>query len=214
MKRKALLILSLFLFVTTLAFATPQLPNTLILEGKEYPIHDNIMEEYFSQFPERNPKNDDEPCSGLWRGYRSVFGVADGRVFLKDIFINACFGEPESVLKKVVPDGSRLFADWYTAVVPAWYGENRKDPYSLESLDAWEKYSFFEIIKGKLVDHRHFTNSQYRSYKRRQFAAYKKSDEYKKELKRRMASGRSTKDEVDRNIESFLIFRFKTLKIA
>lgn len=212
MRNKALFAVGVILFAATIAFATPQFPNTLIFEGKEYPIHDNIMNEYFSKFPELNPKKDDETCSALWRGYRSVFEVVDGRVFLKDIFTNAC-RKPETALKKVVPDGSRLFVDWYSAVVPAWYGENREDPYSIESLDAWEKYSFFEIVKGKLVDHRHFNNSQYRQYKSRQFAFYKKTEEYKKELELKTAHSKSTKDNVDANIELFLIFNFKTLKI-
>jgi hypothetical protein len=213
MKHKVLFIVAVIFVAVSISFATPQIPNTLILEGKEYPIHDNIMNEYFSKFPERNPKKDDESCSALWRGYRSVFEVADGRVFLKDIFTNVCFGRPESALEKVVPDGSRLFANWYTAVVPSWYGENPEDPYSAESLNAWEKYSFFEIINGKLVDFRHFDNSQYREYKRRQFEVYKQSEEYKKELEKRLATGKLTKDDFDANIEMFLIFNFKTLKI-
>lgn len=178
MKKLMLPVLFLFVFLSQPVHATPQIPDILSYDGKEYPIQTDFLYEYFMRFPERNPKNDEESCSALWRGYRSTFEVSNGRIYLKDIVGNICFGTPASQLKKVVPGGGRLFVDWVSDLVHAGYGENNEDPYGLESLDAYEKYSFFEVEKGQVLAVRHFDNKGYRRFKKRQFEAFRKRTEY------------------------------------
>lgn len=97
--------------------ATPQFPEILIYEGKEYPIQNDLLENYFDKFAERNPKKEDERCSALWRGNRATYEVLERRIFLKDVHTGVCQRNEESQLKKVVPHGERLAIDWYSGLL-------------------------------------------------------------------------------------------------
>lgn len=196
------------------AKATPQIPDILIHEGKEYPIQSDFLYDYFKKFPERDPKPKDDWCSALWRGYRATFGVNTGRIYLKDIAVNVCFGTPTSELKKVVPSGETLYIDWVTDLLASGNGENREDPYSLESLDAYEKYSVFAIDKGTILEVRHLDNKGYRLFKKKQFKAYKKTKEYDLEVKEMLERNpKMNKSDADWNIE-FSIFSYTKTFLA
>jgi hypothetical protein len=182
--------------------------DILIYEGKEYPIQSEFLGDYFKKFPERDPKPIDDWCSALWRGYRATFEVSNGRIYPKDVVINICFGTPSSELKKVVPSGERLYIDWISGLLDSGYGENRADPYSLESLEAYEKYSLFEIDKGKILEVRHFDNKGYRLFKKKQFEAFRKTKEYDLAVKAILERNpKMTKSDADWNIE-FSIFSY------
>lgn len=190
-----------FLLSAPTAFATPQIPDILIYEGQEYPIRSELLHDYFKKFPERNPKPKDQVWSALWRGYQAKFEVSDGGIYLKDIIINVCFGTPTSALETVVPTGERLFVDWVTELLDSGYGENSEDPYGFASLDAYEKYAFFQIKNGKILEVRLFDNKGYRAFKKKQFEAYKRTKDYEIIVKEIL--GRNPKinrDDADANI--------------
>jgi hypothetical protein len=180
---KILKLLFIFLLAVTPVFATPQIPDILIHEGKEYPIFTNWLDEYFQKFPDRNPKPDEYMCSALWRGYRATFATENGRIFLKDIAIKVCGGNGEPALDKVTPNKERLYIDWANTLLRSAYGENRTDPYSIESLDSYETYSLFEVVSGRISEVRHFSNTEFKAFRKRQAAAYIKTDEYKESLR-------------------------------
>lgn len=206
MKARIILVTLFILLGFTAAFATPQIPDLLVYEGKEYPINGGFLSDYFKRFPERNPKPEDDSCSALWQGFRATFGVEKGRIYLRDIEVNVCFGTPTSELQKAVPRGERLYIDWISDLSVSAYGKNSEDPYSIESLDAYEKYSLFEIDKGKIVEVRHFDNKGYRFFKKRQFDAYKATKDYDVELKAMLERNpKMNKSDADWNIE-FAIF--------
>lgn len=206
MSRKVVILICFLFFAIPTVFATPQIADLLIYEGKEYPIrNEELLEDYFKKFPDRNPRSDDFRCSALWRGYRATFKILGKTLYLKDVSTNVCFGKPVSELKKVVPGGERLAIDWYSGLLYGGYGSNNEDPYSLASLDAFEKYSFFEMDKGKIRDVRHFNNKQYRIFKKNQFRAFKKTKEYEKSVNRMLADNkRFTKEDADANIELWI----------
>lgn len=211
MMRLILLALFLFSVLSLNGYATPQIPDILIYEGKEYPIQNELLDDYFKRFPERNPKSEDESCSALWRGYQATFEVVDGKIYLKDVATNICNNRgPSSKLKKVVPEGERLFVDWVSSLVWSGYGENTEDPYGMESLDAYEKYSFFEVDKGRVLEVRHFDNKGYREFKKKQYEAFRKTPEYEQEIKKiRDANPRMTTEDIDANIQFWVPFSSK-----
>lgn len=202
MKGKYLFLCVFFLLGLSRAFGTPQVPDTLIYEGKEYPIQVELLASYFVQFPERNPKSD-KVYSALWRGYVATFEISDGSVFLKDVTIDY-FDSPASAISKVVPDGKRLKIDWYSGLLLSSYGKNEVDPYSLASLGAYEKYSLFEINAGNLRRVKHFDNKQYHDFRRRQFKAFRKTSEYRDTVKKMTANGRLKISDADANIMLWL----------
>ena len=214
MKQKFVFVILFLLSSVVAALATPQIPDILVFKGKEYPIQSEFLRDYFKKFPERDPKHEDGSCSALWRGYQAKFEVAKDRIYLKDVVINVCFGTPTSVLKKVVPSGETLYIDWISDLADSGYDKNSEDPYSLESLDAFEKYSFFEIDKGKILEVRHFDNKGYRLFKKKQFEAYKKTKEYDLEVKEMLERNPKMKrSDADWNIEFWIFSSTKTFLI-
>lgn len=189
------------------SFATPQRPDVLIYEGKEYPISSVLLESYFENYPDRKPQISGR-FSSLWRGYIAVFEIVSGALVLKDISANF---SSDSSLATVVPDGRALKIDWYTGLLVSGYGDNSGEPYSLEHDDSYESYSIFEIDAGNLRSVRHFNNKQYIEFRERQFRAYKKTPEYRAKLEELAKSGRDEK--VNSNIirESILNFSKKFL---
>jgi len=202
-------------FASVSAFATPQIPDILVYEGREYPIRAEILDDYFKRFPQRNPKPADDWCSALWRGYLARFETVDGRIFLKDIFINVCSSSSStSALEKVVPNGERLFVDWYSDLLDSGYGENAEDPYSLESFEAYENYTFFEVEKGTIRKVKHFNNKEYRTFKKRQFEAYKKTKDYASTSRKMLEDRpRMTKSDVETYIQDSIFFYTKTFLV-
>jgi hypothetical protein len=81
-------IVFLFCFINfgyiNICWATPQMPNSLFFEGKEYPIDNDPMWDYFEKHPEKKP---DPPSrmSALWRGYLAFFELRNKDLYLKDL---------------------------------------------------------------------------------------------------------------------------------
>lgn len=208
--RSRILFSAVFLLVGIVAAkATPQIPDTLIYKGEEYPIQNDLLYDYFVKFPERNPKKEEERCSALWRGYRSTYEVSDGRIFLKDIVTGVCGRSDASELKKVVPTGGRLAIDWFSGLLLAFYGQNLANPYSLEALDSYEKYSFFQVNNGLVEEVRHFDNKGYRRFKKLQFEAFKKTKEYEDAVKQMTANGNSDRVVIDTSLETWILWGTK-----
>lgn len=215
MKNFLLFALLLFLGLSLKVHATPQIPDVLIYEGKEYPVQTDFLHDYFKRFPERNPKDDSLGCSANWRGYQATFEVLEGGIYLKDVAINVCMGPPTSQLKKVVPGGERLFVDWVSGLIHSGYGENHEDLYGLASLDAYEKYAFFEVEKGKILEARHFDNKNYRAFKKNQFKAFQRTPEYETSVKKMLTDyPKMKREDVDANIELWIFFSTKTFLVA
>jgi hypothetical protein len=207
-------ILSAFLLLVTLAacassrvHATPQIPDTLIYQGREYPVANDLMHDYFVKFPEKNPKIDGDWCSGLWKGYRSTYEIIDRRIFLKDIRVGGCRAD-ESALSRVVQSGT-LAIDWYSGLLEARYGNNLADPYSIEFLDAFEKYSVFQITDGRLDEVRHFNNKEFLKFKKLQFEEYKKTKEYADEIKEGLSNGGRAEKDVSFIIQLWVVSHTK-----
>lgn len=195
-------------------YATPQIPETLTYEGKEYPIRNDLMADYFLKFPAKNPKRKGEMCSALWRGYRSIFEIINGHLYLKDIFTGGCSPE-DSAISKVVPKGEKLAIDWFTGFLEAAYGEyNAENPYSFEFLEGWEKYSIFQITAGRFDEVRHFNNKAFLTFKKAQFSVYKKTKDYQEEVKKSTADGRRKRKDVDKDIEFWILSTTKKFLVS
>ncbi len=210
MKRTVLFAVLFFVAFSLNVSATQQIPDILIYQGKEYPVHAGFLEVYFKKFPERNPKDDEIVCSALGRGYKAIYEVVNGKIYLKDIFTNVCSEVPTSQIKRVVPGGGRLWVDWASQLVWSGYGENTEDSYGLAFLDAYTKYSFFEVVKGRVLDVRHFDNKSYRKFKEKQFEAFRKTAEYEKAISEILARNpRMSRKDADSNIQ-LTIFWYTT----
>ena len=211
MVARKLLLLTMMLISAGSILATPQIPDILIYEGASYPIYEELLGVYFKRFPERKPVNDDV-CSANWRGYIATFEVRRGVLALKDFVADSC-GTSRPALSTVVPDGKPLFIDWYSGLLLSLYGRNDADPYSLSWLDSSENYSLFEVDAGHLRRAKHFTNAEYLRFRKRQFAEFKKTPEYKAEVREMTANGRLNASDADANLLMWVFSKTKKFLI-
>lgn len=168
MNLKLLASVVLIISFNAVALATPQLPDILIYEGKEYPVYGEFLEPFFERNPNRRPKF----CGGmssLWRGYVAYIELVKDELVLADIRIHTVNpADPlclkESKVSEVAPDGKPFKFGWFSGDLLAAYGEHvgGENFYDVEKV--WEKYSLFKIDKGKLQSVRHFSNAEYQKY--------------------------------------------------
>ena len=186
--------------------ATPQEPNYITFQGKDYPIHDDPFDDYFGRHPEKKPKTDTRRSS-LWRGYVTYYEVKDGFLMLKDIRVYAgmvrrgeyFYEQMKSVLSDVVPGGKPVRIDWYSGLVQSSYGENPGDPYNgpLVYDETFEEYTLFEFENGRLNQHRNFSNLEFKAFKIRQFAAFKQTPEFESKVGDLSKGGRKREDSIE-----------------
>jgi hypothetical protein len=200
--------LVLLLSISTV-FATWQIPDVLIYEGKEYSLFDELLEPYFKKYPERNPKDEDKRCSANWRGYKAVFEVSNGEIVLKDVYEDACSRSTVSQMTKAVPDGKPLKIDWYSGVLASMNGKNRGDSYSVGFLYSFEKYSLFEIDKGRLTAAKHFDKKGFHDFRTVQFEKFKKTEEFQESLKKMTADGKLSIEDAEESIRIWFPFSLK-----
>lgn len=174
------------LFVTK-AFGTAQDPDKIWYEGKLYSMQTNPMEPYFAKNPGKLPRSG-IVSSGLWRGYIATFEIANGGLFLRDIAIMAENPEKQhdyimkSVIGEVVPAGQRLKIDWYNGLLVLPHGK-LVNYVHMGYGSTFENYLLLEIAAGDLKRSKSFDHKQYEAFKDRQFAEFKKTDDYKKLVK-------------------------------
>jgi len=210
LKRPVFFIAIIFVFGLTSAYATWQQPDILIYKGATYNIYTEPMEAFFKAHPGRRPPVC-ETNSGLWRGYVATMMVVNDELTLKDITIPATPNsleagcQKESALEKVAPDGKPLKIDWISGLLLSMDGRNDGDSYSFEFLETFESYSAFEFDSGNLRKAKHFTNKEYKSFRLRQFNAFKKTADYQKLVKEVPVAKRA---ENDQNILKFVVLYY------
>lgn len=197
------------MLLVTAASATWQIPDTLIYEGKEYSIFDDLLTPYFKKYPDRDPKDEDYNCSASWRGYRAVFEIKRGELVLKDIFTKPCSDSSPSALLTVIPDGKPLKIDWYSGIFVTLDGKNNEAPYSLEFLTGFDRYSFFEIENGKFSTAKHFDNKGFHAFKKEQFEKYKKTAEFSNRIKEITDRGKTSAEDAEKSLEVWHVFSLK-----
>jgi hypothetical protein len=135
-------------------YATAQVPDIIVYEGKKYALIVNPLEPYFSIYPEKRPKNEIQ-SSNLWRGYRATFEIVNKELLLKDIEIVIFTGnipdnfkfEWKSILNEYINDVDILKINWFTGLLIIPYGKLINYVHmGYESI--YENYIILEIKNG------------------------------------------------------------------
>jgi len=167
------------------ASATAQIPDTLIYDGQRYALNSNPLEVYFDARPDR--KLPPGSSTALWRGYIATFEIRDSILTVVDVQIERYSRDSagtvdswwESVLASTFPDSSERVCSFYTGLLILPLGEVISRVHMGYS-SLYERYILLLVEGGRFKKAREFSDSEYLAFKRRQFEAYKKSDEYKK----------------------------------
>lgn len=166
------------------AFATAQYPDKIYFDGKLYDLQSNPMEPYFEKNPDKKPKSG-IVSSALWRGYVATFEVADGGLYLRDVEIKVRDPQKEhsiifkSVIDEVLPKGQKLKIDWFSGLLILPYGK-MVNYVHMGYGSTFENYILVEINSGDFKQSKSFDFNSYEAFKDRQFAEFKKTNDYKK----------------------------------
>jgi hypothetical protein len=133
---------------------TAQRADIIIIEGKEYPLFTNPLEDYWTK---KNPKPPiGLPVTSCWRGYIATWEIIDNILYLIDITIRTPKGETGLVY--VFPDTTdKIKATWYSGELRIPQGDCLHYEHGgYESIYASDW--FISIEKGEVVSQRYQTN--------------------------------------------------------
>lgn len=119
------LLASVLLLASFAAHATSQIPDTLVLDGREHALHSQPFGALLQSDPQLEASLADYPrggCSASWLGFRATWEVSDDTLYLTHLISNPCSRDAPVVPLDLLPghaDG-RVPARWFTGqlVVP------------------------------------------------------------------------------------------------
>lgn len=205
-----ILILLLSCFVQDV-FATAQIPDRLIYEGKSYHLHNNPLEVYFKEHPRKRPEGE-VTSTALWRGYIATFEIQDQVLVLKDLQIEVYEhqeGKEEwmpnttlkSVLKEVFPEEEAFKIDWCTEVLILPSGKLIKYVHHAYA-STFEEYVLLEMKGGILTQSKAFDTAGYLAFKKQQLERFKATTDYQTYLTKWKEKYDYTAEEVDEVLEA------------
>jgi hypothetical protein len=102
-------------------------------------------------------------------------------LYAKEIRVQTTINDSgwRSVMDEVFPGQEMAQMDWFSGLLVIPTGEVVEYGYDFE-LSTYERYILLEIENGILTKRREYSLDEYQDFNRRQFEAFRKSDEYKK----------------------------------
>lgn len=172
------------LISSSICFATEQQRDSLVYNGKGYYIENRFLfEEILSDFVRKEGIiTDDYFYTANWRGYVAVFEITNNKLQLKDLK-SYIFNEKDSLsyLKSVVNDKIKekinsiklddILLITEDDLVYGYKYYNEVD------------YEIIEIQSNNVTQNKKFTFSELDKFKDEQFLKFKKTKEFKEELK-------------------------------
>jgi len=192
------LLIIIFTFTISKIFATAQAPDKIIIENKEYNLLNNPLEFFFAKNPEFDPiyggkiKMFDKykieiipiPFStGNYRGYIATFKIENQLLKLIDIKIQNIESENReyiSVYKELFGDKNIILNYSGILVIPTGdFLDSANFGYSY----LYSKYRLLTINNDKITKEKEIDKDDYLKFKVNQFTKYKKTNQYKIEVK-------------------------------
>lgn len=178
------LMLCLAMAIAPAVKATAQASDLLIVGGKEFSLNTNPLETQLQKKQWRPPENA-VITSANWRGYLATWEIKDGRLFLKDVTIGVSDSKNrrdyvrKSITQELYPGATEVFADWYTGALIVPDGKMTRYVH-MGYGSSFDHYQVFHVRAGKVVEHLSMTGAEFEAYKEAKFAAFRKTDAYKK----------------------------------
>jgi len=141
MNKKHIILIILFI-QGIFVFATVQLPDVLIYNGRQYMIWEEPMEYYFNQFPEKRPQ---WRSTNLWRCYIATFEIIQNELWVIDIKDS----NNVSIINDVLNGNDRMKIDWYNGIIGLFI-DNRHD----RRVGSYA-YIFYTVLE---INNGHFQN--------------------------------------------------------
>jgi hypothetical protein len=182
-------------------FATEQMPDILIYNGKEYALTVNPMETYFYRFPEKRPRPS-VWSSGLWRGYIATFEIIQNELWLIDIKIygsESIDGKFTSRYVSIIDDflegQEKMKIDWFNGLLVLPQGKIVNYVH-MGYGSTYEYYKLIIIENGNYINEFELNHEQYIRYRNLQFEMYKKTEDYEKKFNK-LNDGKTSEEMID-----------------
>jgi hypothetical protein len=214
----ALFTVTAILCSSILVFATAQQGDRLLLGRKGYSIYTNPLEPYLQDNPGKLPKSD-VVSTALWRGYVATWKVENDRFLLVDVAILRSVshpGEPgsstefSSVMSAMFPGEREVLASWFSGHVIIPDGK-LVNYVHMGYASTYEKYILLRVEKGVITRKWATDVRGFIKFRDEQFAAYKKTEEYRKALAEVSKEGSITQDQNEEFLREFYSGRYMSM---
>ncbi|MCO7225989.1 hypothetical protein [Pleionea sp. CnH1-48] len=176
------ILLMLVMWTSECLWATAQVPDTLLFQGKTHDLHVNPLSRFFEENPELKPESEVTVTSN-WRGYEATFSIVNDQLYVNDItvlrkgFFKWNDIRDVSVIRDVFPEKLDRRLKWYSGLLISPKGKVVKYIHGGYA-SQFERYLLIRVKKGIVTEYAEMTLEQWKTYKQRQFEAYKQTKEY------------------------------------
>ena len=144
---KRVILTGLLMLAATLANATAQIPDLIVVDGQRQPLFFPPAVDWaqvHQQAPAVAPKGGG--CTASWRGYQAIWTVEDQRLYLSRINENPCSSGEKDEIALQPP----VFAGWVSRQLLLPQGERLRYVHmGFESV--YERYLLLTVEKGRVV---------------------------------------------------------------
>jgi hypothetical protein len=181
----AAIALSVPVLVASNGMAALQVPDVIIVDGKNESLDANPLAPYLSAHPAAIPRSD-VPSTENLRGYVATWEILDGRLFLRKI--DVAFGDPKAapnedlriiknVIHQVFPDSRDLVAAWYSGALVIPRGRLISHVH-LGYGSTYESYTVVTVRKGVVSGRLDLSAEDFAKHRESQFQAFKRTSDY------------------------------------
>lgn len=174
----------------SLAHATAQVPDVILIDGKEYSLNTNPLDRYLDKLGDKAPRFE-WPHTALWRGYVATWELAQGKLYLRKVEGHRNSGNDAGSaddsganvdgMKEMFPDKSDVVADWYTGTLIIPSGE-QVEYVHMGYGSTYAKYIVASIKDGIETERHDLSLKEFERFRDERFAKYKQTDAYKKQV--------------------------------
>lgn len=188
--------------------ATAQVPDLLVLDGKEVPLNTNPLEPYLDANRQTVPRFPPGSTAN-WRGYVATFAIRNGVLIVDKVEVSrwetptdgkAPVRRVEDVVTQVFGGRDDVPATWYTGALVIPRGK-LVNYVHMGYGSTYERYTVIRVRSGYVLQRLDMTADEFTAYRKARFAAFKKTPEYRAKV----AQLTSRRDSMDADsIEDFL----------
>ena len=178
---KYISLIAIYLTLSVCALATPDIPGRIIYKGNEYFLFTNPLDFLIEMNPNMEPKIKINDSTYNLPEYYVEYEIIENQLILKDIVnLDESYNkEAPSLLQNLFPNKKQVKADWFSGLLVLPYGKLINYVH-MGFASTYENYKLLEINKGNLIKEMNMNSKEYEKLKEKQFAAYKKTEKYKK----------------------------------
>ena len=153
--KKLLAVLAILLSMSHEAFATAQIPETLVLDGNAKALFTNPLDPWLREpgnAEKIKPYISPQRCSASWRGYAGTWEIKNEQLMLLKLRSNPCSQQSNEIPLSVLFPGQAapIVASWFSGRLTVPDGKQTKYIH-MGYQSQYERYIHLQIEGGKVI---------------------------------------------------------------